>query len=162
MIVKTNERTTELEAKSGTTPATGYWFRGYLYLFLLGVVALSALAGSLEEGVDAARVALDNYHRRHTAIQFHEIYGEADELFRQSVTEDAFSQSIEAVQRIPGSAQAQTMWTGRDSGIGQRVEPADPVELAQRSAAEEFTGYTKGHRTLLAAGLTFHSRNLLS
>jgi uncharacterized protein DUF4019 len=108
---------------------------------LLAVAAGSACAGVAAKGEAETRVA--SFHGMLDAERYSEIYGGADELFKNATTEAQFTEILRAVHRKLGVvvSTAQTNFTSRDlagTSAGSYISMTYKTEFAEGPATESF------------------------
>jgi len=122
----------------------------------LGLVLVALLFGvggacSLTKGKGIAEAAVVKFHDQFNAGQYHEIYGEADEGFKKSASEDDFIALLEAVRRKLG-----TVKQAHSAGWGVNATPAGTmatlsydVDFSEGKGNEQFVFRVSGDKATL-------------
>lgn len=111
---------------------------------------LVATACSFSKGKGAAEAAVAQFHNQYNAGQFHDIYSQAHEGFRNA-SEANTTQFFEALKQKLGSVKQanQTSWHVNATTGGTMVTLAYDVEFTEGKGAEQFVFRVDGSRALL-------------
>lgn len=127
-----------------------------------GLVLVALLFGigsacSLTKGKGIAEAAVVRFHDQFNAAQYHQIYEQADEGFKKSVSEDEFVALLEAVHRKLG-----TVKNAHSSGWGVNATPAGTMatltydtDFSEGKGNEQFVFHITGDK----AGLYHYNVN---
>jgi hypothetical protein len=119
-------------------------------VLLIGLLTLSS-ACSLTKGKATAEAAVVKFHDQFNAGKYQEIYAEADEGFKSSVTEDQWVALLEAVQRKLGSVKEShsTGWGVNTTTAGTMATLSYDVDFSEGKGDEKFIFHITGDKALL-------------
>jgi len=120
-------------------------------LIIIAILLVAANACSLTKGKGIAEAAVAQFHTQYNAGQFREIYGQADEEFKKSASEDEFVALLEAVHRKLG-----TVKQAKPAGWGVNATPTGTiaslgyeVEFTEGKGTEQFRFRINGDKATL-------------
>jgi hypothetical protein len=119
-------------------------------ILLIGLLVLIS-ACSLTKGKATAEAAAVKFHNQFNAGKFQEIYAQADEGFKKSVSENDFIAMLEAVQRKLGMVREDhsTSWAVNTTTAGTMATLGYDVDFTAGKASEEFVFHISGDQALL-------------
>jgi len=130
-------------------PAHQTWAR----LGLVLVALLLAFAGScsLAKGKGIAEAAALKFHDQFNAGRYHDIYGQADDGFKKSVSEDDFIALLEAVRRKLGTVkQAHSSGWGINTTLaGTMATLSYDIDFSEGKGNEQFVFHISGDKAAL-------------
>ena len=115
---------------------------------------LSLAACSFGESMKTAENAVQQFHSRYNARQYHDMYMDADQMFRESGSEASLAELLDAIHRKLGNVEGATQndreanW---NSSTGTRVALSYRVKFSQGEGTEEFLWQAKGKAAKLLA-----------
>ena len=122
-----------------------------LKVILLVVLLALSSACSLTKGKATAEAAVIKFHERFNAGKYQEIYADADEGFKSSVTEDQWVALLETVQRKLGSVKEShsTSWGVNTTTAGTMATLGYDVDFSEGKGDEKFVFHITGDKALL-------------
>jgi hypothetical protein len=122
-------------------------------LFLAFIAALLVVVNScsLKKGKEIGEHAVVQFHNQFNAGQYHEIYAQSDEGFRQATSEADTLALFEAVRRKLGTVRNsnQTSWHVNATPAGTMVTFAYDVEFSEGKGTEQFVFHITDDKALL-------------
>jgi hypothetical protein len=120
-------------------------------LVLVASLLVAGSSCSFAKGKEIAETGVRHFHDQYNSEQFHEIYVQADDGFKQAVTEAEFTELLEAVHRKLG-----TVKESKPAGWGVNATPTGTiatlsyeVEFSDGKGVEEFVFHVSGDKALL-------------
>ena len=119
-------------------------------ILLIALLVLSS-ACSLTKGKATAEAAVVKFHDQFNAGKFQEIYSQADEGFKKSVSEDDFIAMLEGVQRKLGMVREDhsTSWGVNTTSAGTMATLGYDVDFTAGKGSEKFIFHIDGDKALL-------------
>ncbi len=129
---------------------------------VLAVMLFVASSCGFAEGKDVAEKAMDQFHQQFNGEQYSEIYAGADAQFKQSTTEAALTQLLQAVRRKIGTFKQarQTNFNIVSGTNGTSVTMVYASEFTQGNATEQFRYAIVGSKGVLV-GYNINSPDLI-
>jgi hypothetical protein len=122
-------------------------------ILLTFIVALQFAVSScsLTKGKEMGERAVDQFHNRFNAGQYHEIYVQSDEGFRKSTNEADTVALFEAVRRKLGTVKnaKPTNWYVNATPTGTVITLSYDVEYSEGKGTEQFVFQVRGDKPLL-------------
>lgn len=118
--------------------------------FVILLIALQVSCG-VKKGRESAERAVEKFHNQLNAGQFHEIYAEADEGFRQAISEGDATALFDAVRRKLGTVQEAKAagWHVNANTAGTFWTLGYDVMFSEGKAVEQFVFKIDGEKALL-------------
>jgi len=128
-----------------------HYARARISLVLVALLLTAASACSLARGKGIAEAAVVKFHDQFNAAQYHEIYEQADQAFKKSMSEDEFVALLEAVHRKLG-----TVKEAHSSGWGVNATPSGTmatlsydIDFSEGQGNEQFVFHISGDKAAL-------------
>jgi hypothetical protein len=122
-------------------------------ILLTFIVALQFAVSScsLTKGKEMGERAVDQFHNRFNAGQYHEIYVQSDEGFRKSTSEADTVALFEAIRRKLGTVKnaKPTNWHVNATPTATVITLAYDVEYSEGKGTEQFVFQVRGDKALL-------------
>jgi len=100
---------------------------------------------------DIADPSVEPFHSQFNAKQFSEIYDQADEEFKKSVTKEELTELLTAVHRKLGTVvkSSKTSWHVNSTPFGSTVSLSYDVEFSEGKGTEQFVYSVRGDKASL-------------
>ena len=120
-------------------------------LILLAVLLAAGNSCSLTKGKGIAEAAVVQFHNQFNALQFHEIYSQADDGFKKAASEADFITLLEAVHRKLGTVKQSNPagWGINATPQGTMATLGYDVEFSEGKGREQFVFHISGDKALL-------------
>lgn len=122
-------------------------------LFIVTTLAFAAftVSCSFTKGKAHAERAVEKFHRQFNAAQYNEIYRQGDVKFKEAVTEDEFTEVLEAVHRKLGAVEKTTLtgWRVNATPMGTIATVGYDTQFVEGKGTEQFSFLISGEQASL-------------
>jgi hypothetical protein len=121
------------------------------FLLLSGLALAVTNSCSLAKSKEISEVAVKRFHDQFNTAKFTDIYRETDDQFKQAVSEQEFSDLLQAVQRKLGTVKdvKGSSWGVNTTTAGAMATLSYDVEFTEGRAAEQFVFHITGNQAKL-------------
>ena len=125
--------------------------RTKLTVILVGFLLVACSSCSLTKGKGIAEAAVVKFHDQFNAGKYHEIYENADDGFKKSVSESDFVGLLEAVKRKLGTIKQahSASWGVNTTAMGTMATLSYDVDFSEGKGSEQFVFRISGDNALL-------------
>ncbi len=122
-----------------------------LSLVLIAMFLITSISCSLTKGKGIAEAAVAKFHHQYNARQFHEIFSESDQGFKDAGSEADLVNLLEALHVKLGTVKQATPsgWGINATPIGTMATLAYEVEFTEGKGTEQFVFRISGDKALL-------------